>query len=110
MNLENSKTNEPHKFVLNLSSIQFEGISTFCPLGYFWVGSLAHFRLQKSNKKNDKIHKDFELYQVFMYNLCGLIFPIHLLFTKRMEAFGLEISVIHGILEHIVLNTFSYIF
>ena len=71
MNLENSKTNEPHKFVLNLSSIQFEGISTFCPLWYFWVGLLAHFRLQKSSKKNDKIHKDFELYQVFMYNLYG---------------------------------------
>ena len=29
---------------------------------------------------------------------------------KALKHFGLEILVIHGILEHIVLNTFKYIF
>ena len=37
-----------------------------------------------------KIRKDFELYQVFMYTfLCQtvLTFPIHILFTKRIDTF-----------------------
>ena len=29
---------------------------------------------------------------------------------KELKHFGLEILVIHGILEHIVLNIFKYIF
>ena len=37
--------------IKNCSSIQIEGISTFC-LGYFMVGVLAHFRPKKSDKRN----------------------------------------------------------
>ena len=48
------------------------------------LGVLAHFVLwdimwgyqhilsfKNQTRKIDKIHKDFELYQVFMYNICG---------------------------------------
>ena len=47
----------------------------------------AHFGLKKSDETIDKINKDFELYQVFMYNfLCQtvLIFPVYILLVKRI--------------------------
>ena len=50
----------------------------------------AHFGLKKSDKTIDKINKDFDLYQVFMYNfLCQtvLIFPVYILLVKRIGTF-----------------------
>lgn len=57
--------------IVDIRCIQFGGISTFSSLGYFGVGLLPHFRLKKLDKKTYKIHKPFELYQIFKYNFCG---------------------------------------
>ena len=66
------------------------------------IGALRNFGSKNQTRKNDKIHKEFELYQLFMYNfLCQtvLIFPIYTLFRKRMEKFWSRgISSIRGIL------------
>ena len=46
--------------------------------------------LKNQKRKIAKIHKDFELYQVFMYNvICQTvpIFPIYMLFTKIIKTF-----------------------
>ena len=52
----------------------------FCPLGYIWTLGhwvLGHFRLKKLDKKIDeKVHKDFELYQVFMCQTVLIFFRI----------------------------------
>ena len=66
------------------------------------IGALRNFGSKNQTRKNDKIHKEFELYQLFMYNFLFqtvLIFPIYILFTKRMETFWFrDISTIRGIL------------
>ena len=41
-------------------------------------------------------------------NIFPNIFPNYL--QKELEHFGLDILVIHGILEHVVLNIFKYLF
>ena len=41
-------------------------------------------------RKIEKIHKDFELYQVFMHNFLGNyipIFPLDILLTRRVNTF-----------------------
>ena len=63
--------------------------------------------------KIDKIRKDFELYQVFIYNFSsklpeypGCIYQSQ----KELKHFGLETLVIHGILDDVVLNILKYMF
>ena len=65
------------------------------------LGVLKHFALwdilnsKSQTRKIVKMHKDFELSQVFIYNFpCQnvLIFPMYILFIKRIETFGLEMS------------------
>ena len=74
---------------------------------------------KNQTRKIVKIHKSFELYQVFMYNfLCQtvLIFLIHILVTKIIQTFWSDIWVfaqkIHKDFETIaslqVLNCFKY--
>ena len=52
-------------------------------LGYFAHGShfdlgvLGHLRLKNMTRKNDKIHKDFELYQVFMCQTVLILLNIY---------------------------------
>ena len=57
---------------LAVNRIQLGGIETFSPLAtYFDLGVLKHFELKNQTRKIVTIHKDFEPYQVFMYNfLC----------------------------------------
>ena len=72
------------------SSIQFGGYwNILPPETYFDLGALKHFKPKNQTRKTDKIHKDFELY-FFMYNFLWqtvLIFPIYILFKKRIETF-----------------------
>ena len=42
------------------SSVEYGAIEAFAPGTYFGLGVLEHFQ--------PKVYKDFELYQVFMYN------------------------------------------
>ena len=84
------------------SSIQLEGIRKSCPPGTFLdLGVLGHFGTEIKTRKIVKIHKDFELYQVFMYNfLCQnvLVFSIYILFKNRIETFwSRDIRSIRGI-------------
>ena len=62
---------------------------------------LAHFGSKKSYKKMDKTDKDFQLYQVFVYNFLSqnmLIFPRYILFTKTIETFwSRDVTSIRGI-------------
>ena len=64
------------------SHTQFGGIETFCPpppRKYFDLGVLKHFELKNQRRKIVKIHKDFEQYQVFMYNfLCQNVLIFYL--------------------------------
>ena len=51
-------------------------------------GVSGHFKPKQSYQKNSK--KDFNLYQVFMYNFLdqnALILPNYVLFTRRMNTF-----------------------
>ena len=76
-----------------MSSIQYESIRTFCPQGHISVLSvLGHFRLKTQTKKIDKVHTDFELYQVFMYQTV-LIFHNIYIYKTNQNILGLEISV-----------------
>ena len=45
----------------------------------WWV--LGHFKPKNHTRKIDKIHKDFELYQVFIHNLRSQNVPIPQLYT-----------------------------
>ena len=48
-----------------------------------------------------------------MYNFCGKLseyFQYIYYSQKELKHFGLDILVIHAILDHIVLNIFKYIF
>ena len=75
----------------NHSSIQVEGIRKFCLLGYFLTwGYLDFLGPKNQTRKINEVHKAFELYQVFICNFLWqtvLIFPIYILFTKRIENF-----------------------
>ena len=58
--------------VSNSSSIQIGTVMTFCPPRVFLgLRALEHFGLKNQTRKIVKIHKNFELQQVFMYKfLC----------------------------------------
>ena len=90
---------------MDVSSIQFEGIKIFCSAGtYFDLGVLKHFELEKSDKKNCYNSQRFRI-------ITSLYFWVKIYYSqKELKHFGLQISVIHEILEHIVLNIFKYIF
>ena len=55
---------------------------------------------KNQTRKIVKIHEDFELYKVFLYNvLCQtvLIFPIYMLFTKIIKTFwSRDVTSIQG--------------
>ena len=54
------------------------------------MGVSKHFGAKNDTRRNNKIHKDRELYQVFIHNfLCQnfQIFPLHILLTIRIRAF-----------------------
>ena len=54
----------------------------------------------KNKRKISNIYKDFELYQVFMYNiLCENvpIFPLYILLTMCRSHFGLRLSICFGL-------------
>ena len=71
---------------------------------------LGHFRLKNQTRKIGKVHEGFELHHVFLWQTV-LIFAIYISCSQiELKYFSLEILVIHGILEDIVLNVFEYIF
>ena len=96
-----------------LGGIHLGGIRTFLPPSpgiFLDLGVLEHFRLKNQTRKIGKVHEDFELHQVFLWQTV-LIFAIYISYSqKELKHFSLEILVIHGILEDIVLNVFEYIF
>ena len=69
-----------------------------------------HYQGPKSQTiKTDKVHKEMELYQVFMYNfMCrtALIFSIFTLFTKRIDTFwsGGISTCSSGVIRHFGLQ------
>ena len=74
------------------------------------LGVLKHFRLKNQTRKIGKVHESFGLHHVFLWQTV-LIFAIYISYSqKELKYFSLEILVIHGILEDIVLNVFEYIF
>ena len=99
-------------------------IRTFCPLGYilptgtyfdlgvlghfthldiFWyLGILEHFSIE--NKKN--CYNSQRFWIITSFYVCVKIYYLQ----KELKHFGLEILVIHKILEDIVLNIFKNIF
>ena len=66
----------------SLKSLFFNDFSSI------WFGGMEHFWPKNHRRKIEKIHKDFELYQVFIYNFLSqniLILPNHIL-TKRTKS------------------------
>ena len=62
----------------------------FAPGIFLGSGVLEHFRFKNQTRKIDRSSKDFELYQIVMYNFLWqtvLMFPIYILLTKRIEIF-----------------------
>ena len=68
------------------SSIQLGGISRFRLLGYFWAWRYQHILGPKNQtRKIVKIHKNFELYQVFMFHELFYIFSNIYFGTKYLK-------------------------
>ena len=86
------------------SSIQLEGIETFCPLGRSLLqGYWNILSLKSQTRKIVTIHKDFELHQVFVYHFryqMVLILSIYLLFTKIIEIFWFRHVIDIWVLVH----------
>ena len=60
------------KFWLSLLSIQLDGIRKFWLMGHILVWEYYDILGPKiQTRKLDKIYKDFELYQTFMYKFCA---------------------------------------
>ena len=92
-----------------ISSLQIGGIKTFCPTGHILLWRYSDILDSKNQtKKIAKTHKDFELYQIFMYNFqCQtvLIFPIYILFIKIIEAFwSRDVTSTRGIRKFLAQN------
>ena len=62
---------------------------------FLGFGVLKHFELKKSDKKMVTIHKDFELYQTFIYNLlsnCCNIHNIYIIYKNKLTFWCRDIS------------------
>ena len=69
-------------------------------LTHFGLGVLANFGSKNQTRKIDKIHKNFELYQVFMYNSVpnGSNISQSLYYSQKDSAyFSLEVSTHFGL-------------
>ena len=89
------------------SSIQIDGINTFCPLGYFGLGGISTSKLrQEKLTKFIKILNYIKFLCIIFVANCPNIPNIYYS-QKELNYVGLEILVIHGILEHVVLNIFK---
>ena len=89
--------------------MQNKDIRIFRHKDIFGIGSIGTFCHTKSRQeKLLKIHKDFELYQVFIYNfLCQNILIFSILFTERIETFWpRDISSIWGIRTFWIISSF----
>ena len=82
-------------FFYGLNSVVYKwgALKHFAPWDIFSFDIWRYWKNLGSKNQTDKIskiHKDFKLYQVFMYNFLWqtvLIFLMYILFTKRTEAF-----------------------
>ena len=72
--------------------LRHSGIRTFCLLkNILSLGALGHFRLKNQTRKMDKIHKNLELYQVFMCQTVR-IFSQNIYYSQKgLKHFVLEI-------------------
>ena len=66
------------------------------------LGVLNILNTENQTRKINKIHKDFVLYQVFMYNTANCSNIPNIYYSQReLKYFGLEILVIYEVLKHI---------
>ena len=90
---------------MGASSIQIEGIRTSprdifeleCIRTFYILGhilglvALAHFGLKNQTRKNNKIHKVFELYQVFMCQTLLIFSKIYIIYKRIEKVWSTEI-------------------
>ena len=66
------------------SFMQITGIRTFCLLGHILgLGVLRYSGLKNQTRKINKIHRNFELFQVFMYQTVPIIPKIYIILKKN---------------------------
>ena len=66
------------------SCIQIAGIRTFCLLGHILgLWALRYSELKNQTRKINKINRNFELFQVFMYQTVLIIPKIYIIHKKN---------------------------